>query len=270
MRPPTTRTIDIDVLGRRVRMTAPSDYIIPKSLERGGLAAHEPETIACALALCETREGSFIDIGANVGIFSIVVAAALGRHCHAFEPTPEMVEVIRSVAHQHDLPITVHELALSDYSGIASLYLSAKSDSSNSLNRRFRPHRDTIEVRVARLDESDIGDAAVLKLDTESTEPDILEGARHIVEARRPFIICEALPGRTEAGLDRFLAEHEYRAYHITPDLEGRPFGSIQPHGTQYYNWLFAPAAAGEEIWSRASDWRHRINSAAGTTNDFR
>jgi FkbM family methyltransferase len=259
----STRTVAIDVLGRMITMTAPANYIVPKSIERGGLASHEPETLATALALCELRPGDFLDIGANVGIFSIVVAAVLGRRCHAFEPTPQMAEVIRITAEGHDLPIAVHQLALSHYSGTATFYLSAKSDSSNSLNSRFRRHIGTLDVEVRKLDDQGCDSAAVLKIDTESTEPDVLSGAREMIRDNRPLIICEALPGRTETSLNEFLAEHRYTAYHIRPELAWQEHSELISDGSKHYNWLFTPERAPAELWQRIAYWQRLIVSGA-------
>lgn len=242
-------------------MTAPAAYIIPKAIARGGLANHEPETLACALALCEERPGTFVDIGANVGIFSIVVSSVLGRACHAFEPTPEMAAVIRDVAARHALPINVHEMALANCRGLATLYLSSKSDSSNSLNRRFRRHAGSLEVPVALLDDIDIGHSALLKIDTESTEPDVLEGAITTIRKHRPPIICEALPGRTETRLNTFLKEHDYFAYHITPELHGRKHSQVRPDRSAHYNWIFAPVALNAPYWARAAYWLERLTA---------
>lgn len=254
-----TRTLVVEIMGRRISMTAPSNYIIPKALARGGLANHEPETMACAVALCEKRTGSFVDVGANIGIFSLVLATALGRQCHAFEPTPQMVAVIRDVAARHALSIVVHEMALSKFRGTAPLYLSSKSDSSNSLNRRFRPHAGSLEVAVALLDDIDVGQPALLKIDTESTEPDVLEGAVSTIRTHRPPIICEALPGRTEGRLNGFLQGHGYCAYHITPELHSRRYDQIQPDRSKHYNWIFSPDPLDDEHWTRAAWWRKQL-----------
>jgi FkbM family methyltransferase len=255
----STRTVAIDVLGRIITMTAPAKYIIPKSIERGGLASHEPETLATALALCELRPGAFLDIGANVGIFSIVVATILARQCHAFEPTPEMADVIRAIAQAHELPIKVHQVAVSHSSGTTTLYLSAKSDSSNSLNRRFRRHLGTLKVAVDKLDNLELDSATVIKIDTESTEPDVLAGAGQMIRNNRPTIICEALPGRTETGLNKFLEEHCYIPYHIRPELLWPEQTHVASDGSKHYNWLFSPDRPTPELWQRIAYWRKRI-----------
>lgn len=69
------------------------------------------------LQLC-TSETLFIDIGANVGIFSIVVAARSGARVFAFEPIPSTFsDFVENISRNPDLDITPFNIALSDRHG---------------------------------------------------------------------------------------------------------------------------------------------------------
>src|SRR5690606_17488818 len=96
--------------------------------------------------------------------------------------------------------------------GRASLYISARSDSSNSLRKDFRKAKGVIDVPVSTIDE--VLDfqhgSVVIKIDTESTEPDVLRGAQQSLTKLRPWIICEVLAGRVEADLMEILRPHGY------------------------------------------------------------
>ena len=60
------RELHVDVLAR---------YFVGKVLEATGLAAYEPESIACFLALTDVAgPGPIWDVGANIGVYTFVAA----------------------------------------------------------------------------------------------------------------------------------------------------------------------------------------------------
>jgi len=64
------------------------------------------------------------DVGANAGIYSLAaLAVAPAAVVHAFEPTPEIAARLRTSARLNKLArLHVHELAVSDETGFASLH----------------------------------------------------------------------------------------------------------------------------------------------------
>src|SRR5687767_3303147 len=51
------------------------------------------------------REGVFLDVGANIGLFSTYIAKLLPKtRCYAFEPSPLLAECIRRTAKQSPFP----------------------------------------------------------------------------------------------------------------------------------------------------------------------
>lgn len=220
---------------------------VGKILAQAGIGGYEPETIGAALAIVAT-EGveAFADIGANIGIFSLVLKSVFGPDLtvDAFEPLPRLNELACTLASVNGLDISMHREALSNAAGSAKFYVSARSDSSNSLNADFRKAKDVIEVRLTTLDEffaSRRSQGWMLKIDTESTEVDVLEGGGAFIAAARPWIICEVLPGRGEERLQQIVDRHGYLAYHLDGSGLSEP---SQIRGDATYScrdWLFAP-----------------------------
>ena len=59
----------------------------------------------------------------------------------------------------------------------------------------------------------------LVKIDTASTEPDVLDGLRGTLGRDRPWIVCEVLKGRgAEERLGPVLGPLGYRSYRLTPD----------------------------------------------------
>jgi hypothetical protein len=97
----------------------------------------------------------------------------------------------------------------------------------------------------------------VIKLDTESTEPDVLAGARRCIAEHRPWILCEVLAGRTEARLTEVMAPFGYHWYHVTdkiPWTRAQTIVGDQTH--RHLMWLFAPQPAGERFWAAVRSYQ--------------
>ncbi len=285
--PKRLRTGALRLLGRRPAQPAEPDLVVELAMPRGaqpqtltirtpartyitrllaesGLAGYEPNTLACFLAAIEERNSAPVfDVGANIGVFSWLAAALTPAPVVAFEPTPDLAAQMRTICAENGLTITVEEIALGAAAGTADLHLSDKTDSSNSLRAGFRPsHRsvsvpvETIDGYVARTGVS----PAVLKVDTESTEPDVLRGAAGLFATDRPWVICEVLAGRTELDLASILAPLRYAWYRI--DAPGRLERRATIEGDPSYahmNWLFAPAEPSEAFWERSAAWSQSI-----------
>ena len=226
---------------------------VGKKVFRRGLGGYEPETLAAICALVEAEAPTtFLDIGANIGVFAVCARTLFpGVRTIGFEPLPEMAALARQLAAANRVVYDLREQALGAAAGTATLYVSAKSDSSNSLAKGFRPAKGELQVSVCTVDEvlgAEPG-RVLIKIDTESTEPDVLRGAERTLTTVRPCIICEVLAGRTEAALMELLRPHEYTFYHLTTDMRWTPRDQIEGDRTyQFRDWLFLPAEPGAAL----------------------
>jgi FkbM family methyltransferase len=253
-----------------LQIEAEERLYVPKCLHRTGLAGYEPETLACFLAIVSLRGGPVFDVGANIGVFSLVAAALSDVEVVAFEPTPELAAVARTLADRNDLRFTVEEIALGAESGTATFHLSDVTDSSNSLLDGFRPSATSIEVVLESLDDHCARTGTiprVLKIDTEATEPDVFRGGLATIREHRPWIVCEVLARRTETQLEEVLGPLGYTWYQITSELPLVPrrelFGD---RAYRFNNWLFAPEQPDPEFWERMGIWREALKACVPTT----
>ena len=246
--PPTGLGAMVRTVARpsRVKFSAPYRSFVPRLLDERGVAHYEPETMAAFLAAISVLESTdAFDIGANVGIFSIVAGSTTTARLTGFEPTPDVADTFRSVVAANALDCTIESIALGATTGMATLYLSTRSESSNSLKAGFRTASGTVEVPVERLD--DVvrrldRRPTVLKIDTETTEPDVLAGGRDLLTKTRPWIICEVLVDRTEAALMNVLRPFGYRFHHLGPTEPIIESAVIVGDRTyEHRDWLFTP-----------------------------
>lgn len=218
--------------------------------------AYEPDVLATLLCLlAEHGKARFVNIGANMGYFPLIVAKVFGDRVdvHAYEPMPELLDRLDDARRRNGVEFHVSGVALADFEGTAPFHLSAKSDTSNSLNPDFRPSKDVIDVTVSTVDhEFPAGGrllrrdrvppgATVLLIDTESTEPAVLRGGVEFIRRVRPAIICEVLAGRTETDLAAFMADVDYLPYALTDRGPERRAEIVGDRSYQHRDWVFLP-----------------------------
>ena len=128
------------------------------------------------------RQFVFIDLGANVGLFSLFVASQAGADAKilAIEPEPENLRRFRfNLAANHPLPITVLDVALGAWADEISLIVNRRDRGGTRVGRSG----DEVEGAAVRarcvplltaLDCCHIGAIDALKIDIEGYEPEVL------------------------------------------------------------------------------------------------
>ena len=194
-----------------------------------------------------------VDVGANIGYFTAVMADAVGRggEVHAFEPVPEYYTRLAQLRDANDgYRITARNEALGAAEGSAEIAVSRESNIGwNTLVPNFMASVDTRvthTVRVRRLDEylsgARVERVALVKLDAEGYELPVLEGLRgHFDRGGRPVILCEVAPaaypllGRRIEELFDLMARYGYHSSRVA----GSALSPGELHETT--NVVFAP-----------------------------
>ncbi len=143
---------------------------------------------------------TFVDVGANVGQYSLFANRHVGEtgKVFAFEPSPRALKFLReNIVLNRAERIVVEEMALSDIPGSASLKVPRSPDNVGlaSLWAGNPADVDSVSVSVTTLDEY-FGSRGlsidVLKLDAECAEAHVLRGAASLLKPGRPMVVvCE-------------------------------------------------------------------------------
>lgn len=159
---------------------------------------------------------TFVDIGANVGYFSRLIATTCdaGRIV-AFEPHPALVPVLRlNVAGLHP-EVEVHPVALGSDNATVSLRSTPQNigDTRVSLAQP-EAGADALVAQMRRFDDEVTGRVDVVKIDVQGFETEVLRGmSRTIDENPYLIIVAEFWPGAIEErGLVPAAVLAEYRA----------------------------------------------------------
>ena len=242
---------------------APPHLLVPRRLQQAGLAGYEPEALACFLAAIDSAgDGAVWDIGANVGVYGLVARALTDRTVRGFEAVPDLAALASQIAAANGLAYPVEDVALGAEPGVATLYLSDHSDTSNSLAAGFRPSSTSLSVPVETVDAiaAKTGERpAVIKIDTETTEPEVLRGAAETVAEHRPWILCEVL-ARAHCGpaLMEAVASWGYHWYHLAGEFPLAEAAEIRGDNDAMM-WLLAPEPPSRGFWDAAQGWRDRL-----------
>jgi FkbM family methyltransferase len=216
-----------------------------RGLRRHGLRGFQPGTTAALLTLWELapRPLQFLDVGANGGLYSwLCKAVHADAHVSAFEPAPVASAALRRICEANSLEVTCHPVAVGAAAGESTLYLSAKSDASNSLVRGFRRAVGEVRVPVVALDDHVATHGLVpdvVKIDVEGYEEAALAGASRLLTEHRPAIVIELLPTHAERA-DRartLLEEAGYRGRLI--DISHFP----HRRDVTMRDWVFFPGS---------------------------
>jgi FkbM family methyltransferase len=186
--------------------------------------SYEPETMRVFLSLL--RPGSvFLDVGANTGLFALTAAALHDTaQVHAFEPLPLIARRLRRNVRLNKLSrIVVNRAAVGRLAGETELHVPATGfclPSSASMAAGLFGKTRAIRVPLVSLDSyarsRDLPRVDVIKIDTETTEHRVIDGACMLLGRDQPALIVEVLPGSAAAGpLEEWLAPGPYQAYHI-------------------------------------------------------
>jgi FkbM family methyltransferase len=180
-----------------------------------------------ALIWATLRPGdSFLDGGANVGLFTLVAASAVGERGKvvACEPAPETMKLLRrNLALNNFDWVDLHQVALAERSGEMSFLSFEAGSAFSSFAPADEANATKHHVRAMTLDEltHDLRELKLVKLDIEGAEVRALRGARDLLKAHRPVFIIEVEPGHLERQgtsieqLARLLEEARYETFHF-------------------------------------------------------
>ncbi len=188
----------------------------------------EPETVHAFAALLAPGM-TVLDVGANVGQFTLVAARRVGPsgRVHAFEPTPELAaHILRNLDLNGLENVAVNAIAVSDEAGRATLHLVQPDDPGENSIVDPSPGARTLEVPTVTLDgyiaEHEVGRVDVIKIDIEGAEIPALRGAPGLLSGdESPVLVLEfhpktlAFSGHTPDDLLGLLNSHGYAFYPI-------------------------------------------------------
>jgi FkbM family methyltransferase len=169
----------------------------------------------------------FVDVGAFDGLITIIGAQAVGPtgRIYAFEPTPASCAALRALVQSSKLDhVHVEASAVGAQTGTASFYIptnpSRAFNATLSMQTHIEsvPHVCTVQTLDAFLARQAGPAPALIKIDVEGAELDVLHGAANLLgSSRPPMVIFEASAQNAslfDRTVDDILAYLESFGYH--------------------------------------------------------
>ncbi len=215
------------------------------------LGVYDPANIGFLKQYLNTGD-IFIDIGANVGCFTMAGSAAVGINgkVFAFEPIEILADRLEYNLSLNRLEnVTVVRKAV--YSEVTSLeFYMAKQENlgMSSINRHDMESGIIQEIPAITLDyflsDKDIPGIKLIKIDIEGAEIFALEGMRNTIIKHKPAFMVEVSAQVIKSESDRamvfdFFNEMRYQKYILDQTIELVPPAESRLNG--YTNFFFLP-----------------------------
>jgi FkbM family methyltransferase len=203
---------------------------------------HEPETEQAFKSFI-AKSKVFVDVGANIGYFSLAAKALNPRlQVFAFEPLPGNAENLRrNIELNHFKQIEVIEECLSDQAGTTEFMVPPGDECGwGRIAYRDLFSGQKISRPMTTLDQFYTGrnlPIDLLKVDVEGFEMNVFKGAKKVLSELKPVICFEANEpclkdvGTSSQELFDFLKSHGYKTHSINPN------GTLTPATTPLPNY---------------------------------
>jgi FkbM family methyltransferase len=200
--------VEVMTAGRGVPRRIGGEVIrFPARWSRYYQSDYEPETFRFLRERCGSGN-IVLDIGAHVGLFSVVTARLVGPggRVFSFEPTPGTREILERTVRLNGLGdrIEVRDEAVTGSSGTARFFETGDPGSNaNSLVASTNRHRHEIRVQTTSIDDFASSRSIVVncvKIDAEGNELAVLQGGERVLREQRPAIALALHPSALQAA----------------------------------------------------------------------
>ena len=262
----------------------PSDRMITPRIMAGLFELRETQVVLGSVG----RGDTFVDVGANVGYYTLLAAKLVGEEGRviAFEPDPESFALLeRNVRLNGFENVILEQKAVSNEPGTVRLYLAPENKGDHRIYETRRQPREFVEVEAVTLDHyfsDDLERIDFVKIDVQGADLAVLEGMTEIFDANQHLLLSvEFWPyGLREFGdeardlLDFAVARdfrlYDFRAGEVEPEWLLRTYRLEEPLFT---NLLFVKGrAAIEQLRSEIEHWKSEVerDDSKATRNELR
>lgn len=142
---------------------------------------------------------NIIDIGANIGTTSLLMSEVISNHnyIYSFEPIYNDITYKNIIDNNLQDKIILFPYGLGNESSIY-YYPKINYNSNNNFgatsieNRTNKNNNDEMELIIKKLDDFNIDNVSLIKIDVENMEILVLEGGFNLIEKNKPTIIIES------------------------------------------------------------------------------
>lgn len=147
---------------------------------------HMPQEHLDLLKNNVNKKGKIIDIGANIGLFSILLSDNIentGTIC--IEPSLFTANILKQNV-QNVPNAEVYNCAISNFDGVGYI-----QNYGGHQTYRLNKNTGSEKVETRTLDSFNFKNISLIKIDVEGSEYDVIEGSQETIKNERPIMLCE-------------------------------------------------------------------------------
>jgi len=167
-----------------------------------------------------------IDVGANIGVYTVKMAQSVGAggHVYAFEPMDLCYRVCKeSIPNALWSNITLEKCIISDQEGVLPIALPIEQGVwlpgfSHVVSNNSEQHTHVENVKSISLDsyfEKRQVRISAIKIDVEGYEDHVIRSGIGLIQRDKPTILCEIHNTPNLLNTFKLIEEMGYRAYHV-------------------------------------------------------
>lgn len=199
-----------------------------------------------------------LDIGANVGAVSMILAQLVGEtgKIHAFEPQLRLANLFQqTLEHNHVSNVFLHNLALGAQQALLDMYIHPTNSGAASLTRKYEGVEEKISVPVVNttdyLSQLNLPSIRFVKIDVEGYEYEVIQGAFEYFMTNPPEAILFELNDHSVSFASqpviRLFSDLGYRFFNIMKSKwHMRLYRIKSPEHERHYGHDILAAPAGE------------------------
>jgi FkbM family methyltransferase len=229
-------------------------YLIENELFWRGLEGWEKVSTSIWITLCRDSS-TIIDVGANTGVYTLIARSVNPRaDIVSLEPVERIHRMLQDNIRLNNYSVHALQAAASSADGTAFIYEPPDPHVlSVSLNKDFNTWDPTVRpvpvptrsvdsiARERKWDRVDL-----VKIDTETHEPEVLEGMREVLQRDRPTILIEILNDSVARRVEGLVDGLGYLYYNI--DEVFAPKFVAQLSRSAHFNFLLCLPSIAERL----------------------
>ena len=174
-----------------------------------------------------------VDVGANIGYFTLLMAKLSGPSgkIFSFEPEDKNFEILeKNVKINNYQNIVLEKKGVSDHNGVNKFFLSSKNTGMHSL-QKIRDDSKEVKIDVIKLDDyfsalDLVKKISLIKIDVEGAEFQVLNGMQTILKNENLKLLIEFIPehlkkhGTNPSDVLKILEDNDFKIYQINENTK--------------------------------------------------
>lgn len=146
----------------------------------------------------DEQDEYFMDIGANIGSYTVLAAGVIGTETTSVEPIPNTYQKLQRNIQVNNLENKAKALNIGLGSQKGVLQFTKSLDTVNHVATEDTPKDQRIDVEIEKLDNIALKVPTLIKIDVEGFETEVIEGGKNIFSSPKQKAIIIELNGSGE------------------------------------------------------------------------